>query len=183
MSSTGAQETPPSADDFDLLPVERPADPATRARQADVTRRLGVRRKMLELHQLGGFLTLAGLTLTVTFGQINYLDKYAGGGDSGRFYKAHQFTAIGTAVIFGATGLLALFAPSPTDKPLRLDTSTLHKLAMSIATAGMLAQIILGPFTASKEGTTAQRNYALAHQIIGYTTLVATAAGFTVLTF
>lgn len=138
---------------------------------------------MLELHQLGGFLTLAALTLTVTFGQINYLDKYAGGGDTGNFYKVHQWTAIGTTALFGATGLLAVFAPSPTEKPVRLDTSTLHKVAMGVATAGMIAQIVLGPLTASKEGTPAQRDYALAHQIIGYTTLVATTAGFTVLLF
>jgi hypothetical protein len=37
--------------------------------------------------------------------------------------------------------------------------------------------------TAGKEGRVAQRDFALAHQIVGYTTLAATAAGFLVLTF
>jgi len=36
---------------------------------------------------------------------------------------------------------------------------------------------------ASKEGTSSQRDFALAHQIIGYTTFAATLTGFTVLAF
>ena len=60
-------------------------------------------------------------------------------------------------------------------KPLRLDTVTLHKTAMFTATAAMAAEIVLGFLTASREGSIAQRDLALAHQIIGYTALVATA--------
>ena len=67
--------------------------------------------------------------------------------------------------------------------PARLDTAMLHKIAMGVATAGMVTQIALGFVTASKEGTVAQRDYALAHQIIGFTTFAATATGFAVLTF
>ena len=37
--------------------------------------------------------------------------------------------------------------------------------------------------THHKEGQLSQRDFALAHQIIGYTTLVATYTGFLVLTF
>jgi hypothetical protein len=59
----------------------------------------------------------------------------------------------------------------------------LHKIAMAVATAGMVAQVVLGPITGSKEGQLSQRDFALAHQIIGYTTLVATYTGFLVLTF
>ena len=84
---------------------------------------------------------------------------------------------IGTSVVFAATGALAIFAPSPLPKPARLDTATVHKVALAIASAGMLAQIILGPVIASKERQTSQRDFALAHQIVGYTTLAATAAG------
>ena len=54
---------------------------------------------------------------------------------------------------------------------------------MAVATAGMAAEIVLGIFAASKEGRLSQRDFALAHQIIGYTTLAATTSGFLVLAF
>ena len=47
----------------------------------------------------------------------------------------------------------------------------------------MVAQIALGFVTAGKGGSVSQRDYALAHQIVGYTTFAATAVGFAVLTF
>ena len=64
-----------------------------------------------------------------------------------------------------------------------LDTATIHKIAMTVAAAGMAAQIVLGIITASKEGQSVQRDFALAHQIVGYTTLAASLTGFSVLTF
>jgi hypothetical protein len=54
---------------------------------------------------------------------------------------------------------------------------------MATATAAMATEIVLGIVTASREGRISQRDFALAHQIVGYTALVTTAAGFTVLTF
>ncbi|MFL5249285.1 MAG: hypothetical protein ACJ79V_15820, partial [Myxococcales bacterium] len=96
---------------------------------------------------------------------------------------AHSISAYTTAGVFAATGLLAFLAPNPFEKPLRVDTVTMHKASMIVATAGMATQIILGIATAGKEGTPAQRDLALAHQIVGYTTLVATYTGFLVLTF
>jgi hypothetical protein len=65
----------------------------------------------------------------------------------------------------------------------RLDTATVHKISLAVASVGILTQIILGPIIASKEGQLSQRDFALAHQIVGYTTLVATAAGAAALTF
>jgi hypothetical protein len=58
----------------------------------------------------------------------------------------------------------------------------LHKTAMGVATAGMVAQILLGIATAGKEGSVSQRDLALAHQIVGFTTFGATVVGFGVLT-
>lgn len=177
-------------DDADLLPAEPLPDAAAVKQQVEITRKLALRRSMLRLHQLGGFATLAGLAATVVIGQLSYADKYGGGGDTGRYLKLHEYVSIGTTTIFAATGLLAVFAPSPTEKPLRLDTATLHKVFLGVATAGMLAELILGLAAAGKESSASrpdlaltQRNLAVAHQIIGYTTLVAAAAGFTVLTF
>src|SRR5712691_1927660 len=175
------QQPPP--EDFDLLPKEAAPDPAAVAQQKELESKLKLRRTMLRLHQLGGFLTLGALSLTVVFGQLDYQDKYGGGGDTGRFHALHRWTAFTGAGIFAVTGALAVFAPSPIEKKLRLDTATLHKIAMATATAAMATEIVLGIITASREGRISQRDFALAHQIVGYTALEATAAGFTVLTF
>ena len=85
---------------------------------------------------------------------------------------------------------MAVLAPNPTEKPLRLDTATLHKVAMSIAALGYASQIVLGILAARSEGAQAsaaarlrQRDFALAHQIVGYGTFAAAASGFLVLTF
>src|SRR5437868_15260811 len=104
---------PPPQDDFDLLPKEAPPDAAAVAREKELEKTLRLRRRMLQAHQLGGFLTLGALSLTVVFGQLDYLDKYGGNGDTGKWRDMHRWTAIGGAAIFAATGALAVFAPSP----------------------------------------------------------------------
>lgn len=188
-----APKAPPAAvapEEIDLLPPEKPPDAATLAQQKEINDQIRRRRTMLQLHQLGGFATLASLTVAVTLGQLNYLDKYAGGGDSGRWSAPHAVAAYTAAAIFTGTALLAVLAPNPTEKPLRLDTATLHKVAMSIAALGYASQIVLGILTAQSQGAHAspaarlrQRDFALAHQIVGYTTFAAATAGFLVLTF
>ena len=199
MEGQGAAQTPPAEStppprpeghpaqspdqDFDLLAPQKAPDEATRQREMEVMHQLETRRTMLQLHQIGGYATLATVTAAVVLGQINYLDKYAGGGDTGKWVTPHAIAAFTAAGVFTATGLLAVLAPSPLEKPVRMDTATLHKIAMAVATAGFVAQVVLGPITASKEGQLSQRDFALAHQIIGYTTLAATYTGFLVLTF
>jgi hypothetical protein len=182
-----AQETVPppqtAPEDIDLLPQAAKPDLEAVARQQQLEGQLQTRRKMLQLHQIGGMLTLASLGATVIFGQLNYMDRYGGGGDTRRWYDWHRYSAYTSAAIFAGTGALALFAPSPLEKRMRLDTVMLHRIAMGVATAGMVTQIILGFVTASKGGSVSQRDFALAHQIVGYTTFGATAAGFAVLTF
>ena len=142
-----AQTAPaqPPANDFELLSPEKAPDPAEVARGKELSRELSRRRSMRQLHQLGGFVTLAAVAAPVVVGQLNYLDKYGGGGDTGRYIVLHRWMGIGTTTIFTATGLLAVLAPSPLPKQLRLDTATVHKVAMTVAAAGMLAQVILGP--------------------------------------
>jgi hypothetical protein len=179
----GAQPAQPPPDDIELLPKPAAPDPEAVARQEQLQRELEKRHAMLQYHQLGGMLTLATLGATVVFGQLNYIDKYGGGGDTGRWYEWHRYSAFLSAALFAGTGALALFAPSPLEKPRRLDTAMMHRIAMSVATAGMVTQIVLGFVTASKGGSISQRDYALAHQIVGYTTFGATAVGFGVLTF
>jgi hypothetical protein len=175
-----AQAQPAPTDDFDLLPKEKAPDAAA---QQELIGKLELRRKMLQLHQLGGFVTLGAMGATVVLGQLNYSDKYGGGGDTERFIVVHRWLGIGTATVFAATAALAVFAPSPLEKPVRLDTATVHKVALAVASAGILAQIILGPVIASKQGQLSQRDFALAHQIVGYSTFIATAVGSVALTF
>lgn len=172
-----AQQQP---QDFELLPPEKKPDAKA---EKELEQRIETRRKMLQLHQLGGFLTLASVGTTVILGQLNYSDKYGGGGDTGRFYQWHKWSAFTSAAIFAGTASLAVFAPVPIEKRGGFDTATMHRIAMAVASAGMLAQIIMGPVTASKEGQISQRDWALAHQIVGYTTFAATATGAVVLTF
>ena len=179
------QPSPPSAQpgDIDLLPPQAAPDAATEARQRELEGQLHRRRQMLQLHQLGGMLTLASLGATVVFGELNYIDRYGGGGATGRWYEWHRWSAFTAAALFAGTGALALFAPSPLEKRMRLDTAMLHRIAMGVATAGMVTQIVLGFVTASKGGSISQRDFALAHQIVGFATFGATAVGFGVLTF
>jgi hypothetical protein len=177
------QPAPTQPGDIELLPPEQKPDAAALAHQAQIERSISRRRTMLQIHQVAGFATLASLTAAVALGQANYLDKYGGGGDTGRFQTPHAIAAYSAAAIFASTGLLAILAPDPLPKPGRWDTARLHEIAMAVATAGYATQIVLGILTGSKEGSVSQRDFALAHQIIGYTTLAATATGFLVLTF
>jgi hypothetical protein len=179
------QSTPegPAPPDIDLLPPPVAPDPAAAARQQQLEGELQTRRKMLQLHQLGGMLTLASLGATVIFGQLNYDDLYGGGGYTRRWYDWHCYSAFTSAALFAGTGALALFAPSPLEKRMRLDTAMLHRIAMGVATAGIATQVVLGFVTAGKGGSLSQRDFALAHQIVGYSTFAASAAGFGVLLF
>ena len=141
------------------------------------------RRQMLTLHQGLGFAMLGSLALTEVVGQLNLDDKFLGGGDKGTWQALHVGLATGTLALFATVGMLGVFAPNPYPKKLTFDTATVHKTCMAIATVGMVTQIVLGIMSASAEGKVSQRNLATLHQVVGYTTLGATALGVTVLTF
>ncbi len=136
-----------------------------------------IRRPLLLAHQAIGFVTLAALAATVVIGHLNYYDKYQSGDFSGRYEKAHLGLGIGTSITFGTTGLLAVLAPNPYPKPIRLDTALIHKISMIMATAGMVTQVILGPITANRVGRLDQANLALGHVITGYATWAFMATG------
>jgi len=154
-----------------------PAPRLTASQQEELTRKVQSRRRILQAHQALGFVTLAGLAATLVIGQLNYQDKYGGGGDTGRFYPAHLGLAASTTALFATTGILALAAPNPYPKPVRFDAALVHKLSMALATAGMVAQSVLGPITASREGKLDQRDWALAHLVTGYATFGFMATG------
>ncbi len=173
-----APSSEPSSDpslDFDLL---EPAAP-TAAVDPALERSISRRRTMLSLHQGLGLGMAGGLVATTVVGQLNFQDRYRGGGDDGTWKSLHRGLAVGTGVLFGTVALMGVLAPEPYPKPLRFDTVLMHKIFMSLATVGMVAQVVLGIVTASaaQEGQLSQVRYATAHQVLGYSTLGLTSAG------
>jgi hypothetical protein len=163
--------------DFDLLPDP----PKPQVPVEDQSLRL--RRRMLNLHQAVGF-GLFGLQLaSTTVGQLNYNDKF-GIDNTGRYKLSHQVLVYTNLAAFAAAGTLALFAPSPKGpKTKGIDRITVHKIAMGVATVGMLAQGVLGIQTARREGYLDKQDYGRAHLAIGYATLAAMGVGVGVLVF
>jgi hypothetical protein len=186
-------ETPPSdapvkqaeepSMDFDLLEPSQTSAESPRLMDPAMERAIAQRRTMLTLHQALGLTMAATLTATVIVGQLNLNDVYRGGGDTGRYKGWHTGLVIASSTLFVGTGLLGVLAPTPFKKELRLDTITLHKLFMSLATVGMLTQVVLGIVTANSEGQLSQVDLVAAHQVIGYATLGAVGAGALMIVF
>ena len=169
----------PSDLDFNLLP---PA-PKT-AEDKALESSLATRRTLLQLHQGFGIATTALMLATVIVGQMNYTDKFGGGNGTGQYELTHTYLATATTLAFVTSGILALAAPVPLKKRSEgFDSIDIHKWAMLIATAGFVAEIVLGIITVSHEGATDQASLATAHLVVGYTTLAAMGTGVTVLFF
>jgi len=163
----------PPALNFDLLgdaAGARPPDPA-------LERKVAQRRALLQLHQGLGLATLAATAATVIVGQLDFDDRFRGGGDTGRYHPWHKGLAYGSAALFAAAGTAALLAPVPYPKKLQLDTATVHKASMAVATAGMIAEIALGIAARRSAGSLHERDLAAAHQVVGYVTFGALGVG------
>jgi len=133
---------------------------------------------MLQAHQGIGFATLGLLAATLVIGQLNYVDKYGGGDYTANYQYPHLGLALGSSALFTTGALLGVFAPTPYPKPLRADAALLHKVMMTIATAGMVTQLALGFVTAAKGGELIQRDLALSHMVVGYTTFASMLTGY-----
>jgi hypothetical protein len=141
------------------------------------------RRRLLQWHQ-GVGLGLFGLTLATTVvGQLNYSDRFAGGPSTGKYMGTHQVLSYTTLIAFGGDGALALLAPRPFERQGGFDRVDLHKISMAAATAGMVAQGVIGVMTRQREGYLNQERYARVHLVIGYATLAAVATGVGALIF
>jgi len=172
----------PSSFDFDLLGASPagagPIDPA-------FERAVGKRRLMLKVHQGLGIATWSALAATAVVGQLDFNDRFRGGGDTGKYHGAHKGLAYGSAALFTTAAVFSLLAPTPYAKKTErtLDTATLHKIAMGVAAAGMLAQVVLGVSARREAGSLRERDLAAAHQVLGYATLGAATAGAVILLF
>jgi quinol-cytochrome oxidoreductase complex cytochrome b subunit len=157
--------------DFDLLgDAPKPAAPAE-----DPS--LRTRRKMLNLHQGLGIGLLALQVASTVTGQLNYNDKF-GTANTGKYKATHQVIVWTNVAAFAAVGGIALFAPRDKTAPDRgYGRTTIHKVCMAIATAGMVAQGVLGYQTAQREGYLDKETYGKAHLVVGYTTLAAMLVG------
>jgi hypothetical protein len=179
-------DVPPAADapsatfDFDLIP-EHKQTPDDLLKANQIEHALHVRRTLLSLHQIFGITTVGLLVATVVLGQASYYDKFSGQ-NTGKFEVWHDYLEASATLGFATTGLLAAFAPVPFPKKAN-GTILIHKIAMITASAGFLAEIILGVVTVSLEGNKNQLTLAEAHLVTGYSILAATTVGVGVLFF
>lgn len=168
---------PPAPLDFQLLdePQRRLNDPAF---EAAVARR----RVLLTAHQATGLATWALMGATVVYGRLNYRDMYFGEGTE-KYQPTHQKLAYATAATFAMTGLLALSAPEPYPKPMRLDTAFVHKSSMALATVGLVSQVVLGLGIRRGLGNLDPLDTARVHQAVGIGTFAAMSVGAITLVF
>ncbi len=167
LAAASATSTDPSLD-FDLLGAPPPQPPSAEDRL------LKRRRSMLEKHQGIGLGLLALQLATTVVGQLNYSDKYGANAPvTARYQLTHKALAYSTLGVFAVNGTIALLAPNAGKKRQGFDRVTLHKIGMATATAGMLAQGVVGYYTRTREGYLDQQRYARAHLAIGYATLAA----------
>ena len=99
---------------------------------------LRVRHAMLQVHQVGGFVTMAGLIATVTLGQMAYNGYEVGG--------VHGAVAIATVASYFTTAGLSLLAPPPAIRRDEWSTVSTHKLLGAVHFTGMMITPILGSF-------------------------------------
>jgi hypothetical protein len=177
-SSTPSSE--PSLD-FDLLTPE--AEASAGLLDPGLQDKLETRRTMLKLHQGLGLGMAGGLTAATVLGQIQFNRSFRGGGDDRSLLAWHRGVVIGTSLLFATVGTLGLLAPDPVERAFQWDTVTFHKIFMSMATAGMIAQAVLGILATQSYGEITEPKYATAHQVVGYATLGCVAAGIVTLAF
>jgi len=164
--------------DFDLL--GKPTAPVVAVDDAALKRR----RWMLNLHQTAGLGLLALEVATTVLGQLNYLDKYGSNAPvTGRYELSHTVLAYTTLGVFAVNGTVALLAPAAPKKKDRFDRLTIHKAGMAVATAGMVAQAVVGIYTDRREGRLNQADAARVHLVIGYVTMAAISTAVGALVF
>jgi len=128
-----------------------------------------LRRNMLGLHQLGGFVTLASMITTVVLGQTVYNGKK----DLSQIHGAMAWTTIGA---YFTTASLSIFTPPPLIRRKNWSSISTHKLLATMHLTGMIITPLLGRAVRGGE-----RDLATVHLVSAYaTTALFGAAIFTV---
>lgn len=145
---------------------------------------LAIRRTMLTIHQIGGFLTLGSLIATDYFGQKS-LNSPNTGLRSDPYRNTHQTLVTSTIALYATTGLLAILSPPPLIRRDETSTTTIHKTLAWIHVAGMILTPIIGNtiFKRGPAGRYADLSQARFHQISAYATTAVFAASMIVVTF
>jgi hypothetical protein len=169
---------PPPPLDFVLLDEKLGERPADKALAAVVARR----RAFLQAHQAAGLATWALMGTTVVYGRLDYADRYFGE-ETEKYSSTHEKLGWTTGAAFAFTGLLAALAPEPYPRKPRLDTTTLHKGSMALATLGVVSQLVLGVGIRRGLGNLEERQLANAHQAVGLGTFAAMSVGAVTLVF
>ena len=132
---------------------------------------LRIRRKMLQIHQIGGFVTLGGMLAQGIVGSQLYNGSY-------KLKQTHEALGAAVNLTYGLTAINALFTPPSTFKrDKKLTSIRLHKWLAIAHMSGMIATNILG--------TQIENNPSLKpyHRAAAYTSFVSLAAAMVVIKF
>ena len=136
---------------------------------------LSLRRTMLTMHQIGGFVTVGLMATTLYYGQMSLTNPAI------RSYRrSHQTSVTFTIISYGATGALAALSPPPFIRRDEVSTTTIHKTLAWVHFVGMIATPILG---ASLKRSFQYDKLARFHQIAGYVTGGTLLASLLIVTF
>lgn len=146
---------------------------------------LQLRRTMLVMHQIGGFLTLGSMYAALYFGQKSLTDPNSGQRND-PYRSRHQLYVTTTIALYTGTGLLSVLSPPPLiRREGEMSTTTIHKALAWVHFIGMVVTPILGA-TVLKRGPIGRYvdlNQARFHQITGYATAAALTAAMITVTF
>jgi len=132
---------------------------------------LRIRRKMLQIHQIGGFVTLGGMLAQGIVGSQLYNGSY-------KLKQTHEALGAAVNLTYGLTAINALFTPPSTFKrDKKLTSIRLHKWLAIAHMSGMITTNILG--------TQIENNPSLKpyHRAAAYTSFVSLAAAMVVIKF
>jgi hypothetical protein len=132
---------------------------------------LRIRRKMLQIHQIGGFVTLGGMLAQGIVGSQLYNGSY-------KLKQTHEALGAAVNLTYGLTAINALFTPPSTFKrDKKLTSIRLHKWLAIAHMSGMIATNILG---IQIENNPNLKPY---HRAAAYTSFFSLAAAMVVIKF
>jgi len=132
---------------------------------------LKIRRTMLQLHQIGGFVTIGGMLAQGIIGSKLYKGDY-------KVRDLHENVGMAVNLSYGFTALNGLFAPpSAFSRDKKITSIRLHKWLAVLHLSGMIATNILG--------TQIEKNVSLKpyHRAAAYVSFASLATALVVIKF
>jgi hypothetical protein len=129
-----------------------------------------IRRTMLNVHQVGGYVTLASMLATCTIGQLII------NGDTG-LNGLKSASATATILLYFSTAMMSIFTPPPLVRHPGWSTTSTHKLLGIFHFSGMVLTPIVGTMIEDKHSV------QTLHQVSGYATTAIFGAALLVMTF